>query len=309
KVSLNMPYSPQISLKLLLQLIIGAIMISFSSVFVHVSHVEPVVSAFYRLAFGSLFLVTAVVCRQEWRRLSKHMIILSLIPGFFFALDLFFYHLCIKSVGPGLGTIIPNFQVLLLSAAGFFFFGEKIRLTFVLSLPLAFWGLSQVVGLEWKMMDASYQNGILWGLAAAFCYAVFLLGMRQIQSREMSESRFLGLTVVCLISGLLLSLEVVRTGNSFQIPDLQSISSLLALGFFSQFLGWFLITTALPFLPPSLTGLILLLQPALAFVWDVSFFGKPAGTMNWIGLAAVLFAIYLGANRNVPVKINKNRLP
>ncbi len=44
----------------------------------------------------------------------------------------------------------------------------------------------------------------------------------------------------------------------------------------------------------SLSGLILLLQPALAFVWDVSFFQRPTTLVNWLGVLVALAAIYLG---------------
>jgi drug/metabolite transporter (DMT)-like permease len=81
------------------------------------------------------------------------------------------------------------------------------------------------------------------------------------------------------------------------IPDRQSLLSLLTLGIFSQGVGWILISNALPRLRVSLSGLILLLQPALAFVWDVSFFDRPTSVVNWIGVAVVLVAIYMGSAR------------
>ena len=62
------------------------------------------------------------------------------------------------------------------------------------------------------------------------------------------------------------------------------------------------ISNALPKVCASLSSLILLLQPALAFVWDVLFFQRPTSIRNWVGLAVVLVAIYLGARRTKPVR-------
>ena len=59
-------------------------------------------------------------------------------------------------------------------------------------------------------------------------------------------------------------------------------------------MGWILITNALPKIRASLSGLILLLQPALAFVWDVLFFQRPTTPVNWLGVLVALVAIYLG---------------
>ena len=71
-------------------------------------------------------------------------------------------------------------------------------------------------------------------------------------------------------------------------------TALLALGGFSQVAGWLLITNALPKMRASLSGLILLLQPALAFVWDVLLFQRPTTALNWTGVGLALAAIYLG---------------
>jgi drug/metabolite transporter (DMT)-like permease len=42
-------------------------------------------------------------------------------------------------------------------------------------------------------------------------------------------------------------------------------------------------------------GLALLLQPALAFGWDILFFDRPTTMLEYVGAAVVLAAIYLGS--------------
>jgi drug/metabolite transporter (DMT)-like permease len=71
--------------------------------------------------------------------------------------------------------------------------------------------------------------------------------------------------------------------------------SLVALGLMSQTVGWLIITHSLPRIPAAIAGLILLLQPSLAFVWDVIFFDRQTSTMAWSGVALALSAIYMGA--------------
>lgn len=100
--------------------------------------------------------------------------------------------------------------------------------------------------------------------------------------------------MVSLITTLFLAGELVRTGEGFQIPNLQSLWALLALGLGSQVTGWLLITNALPSVRTSLSGLVLLLQPAGAFVWDVILFQRPTTMINWLGVLLALAAIYLG---------------
>ncbi len=109
-------------------------------------------------------------------------------------------------------------------------------------------------------------------------------------------------------STFFLGFENYRLGNSFRIPDLQSLLVLLAMGLFSQSTGWILITNALPHIRASLSGLILLLQPALAFAWDVLFFQRPTNRLNWIGVCVVLLAIYFGTVRlSRPKRCNRTK--
>ena len=64
---------------------------------------------------------------------------------------------------------------------------------------------------------------------------------------------------------------------------------------FRSVIAWLLISTALPQVDPIRVGLILLLQPAGAFIWDIFIFNLP---VTWITLAGVIItlgAIYLGS--------------
>ncbi len=278
-------------------LLIGAVMISFSGVWVKISHVSPMVSAFYRVFFGGLILLAVAGLKRETVWQGRRFMGWSLLCAFFFALDLGLYHYAVHLVGPGLGTILPNFQVFILAAIGVALWGEKLRLLYVMAVPLALLGLFLVVGIDGSKLSADYRLGVLCGLGAAACYAGFLLSIRKLQREQQGATFFSVLTTVSLMTAALLTLEVLRSGATFVIPDRQSLLALAALGFFSQFAGWLLITNALPQIRASLSGLILLLQPALAFVWDVLFFQRPTSLLNWIGVLLALIAIYLGTSR------------
>lgn len=275
-------------------LLIGAVMISFSGVWVTVSHVSPATSAFYRALFGSFFLMAGALWRREIRWLSWRQNKLILFCGGFLALDLTFYHYGIQFVGPGLGTILPNFQVFLMALAGALFFKEKLRPVYWGAVPLGIAGLMLVVGVAWQELDHTYKLGIYAGLAASVCYTAFLLSLRKLQSDEAAASFFNVLLMVSLTTALCIGLEMLLAGISFTLPDARAILSLSALGLFSQCAGWILIATALPHIRVSLSGLILLLQPLLSFVWDVLFFDRPTTALNWFGVGIVLAAIYMG---------------
>ncbi len=272
----------------------GALMISFSGVWVKLSHVTPTASAFYRVLIGGILLLLGSLWRRELQWMTRRQTGLVLICSAFFTFDLIFFHASIHFVGPGLGTILPNFQVFIMALVGALFFREKLDRIYLWSPPMAIAGLFLLVGIQWHLLGAQYKLGIYLGLAASVCYAGFLLTLRKLQADKHGISFFFILMVVSLITAGMIALEMVRTGDTFIIPDLQSLLALSSLGVFSQGVGWILIANALPHIRISLSGLILVLQPALSFVWDVLFFARPTSGLNWIGVIMVLAAIYMG---------------
>jgi len=286
----------------LASLLTGAVMISFSGVWIKTSHVAPVVSAFYRVFFGGLILLAATFSNHEFQWHGKRHFFLGLVCGLFFAFDLAFYHFSVDYVGPGLGTILPNFQVFIIAAISIVFLKERVHPLFLASIPIAFLGLFLIVGVDWRALGTDYPAGVYFGLAAAVCYAGYLLSIRRLQADQRGVSFFYVLTLVSLVTAVFLGLEVWREGHSFGIPDLQTLLSLGALALFSQSVGWILIAHALPGMRASLSGFILLLQPSLAFVWDVLLFQRPTSLLNWIGVVLALAAIYIGTVMRIPSK-------
>lgn len=276
------------------QVLLGAFFISFSGVWVKIADVPPTTSAFYRVFFGFLFLLAACLWRRDFMKVTPARLLLITLCGLLFALDLFCWHASIHFIGPGLATILGNFQVFVLSAAGILFFGEVLRGRFFAAVPLAILGLYLVVGVQWGSLTDEYRTGLFLGLLTALCYSGFLLTLRKIQTDGKHYSFFFALMLISLTCAIFLGIRMVTAGDSFAIPDSVSLISLINLGFFSQTLGWALIANAMPKIRASFTGLILLLQPALAFVWDVLFFARPTDLLNWAGIILTLTAIYLG---------------
>ena len=182
----------------------------------------------------------------------------------------------------------------ILTGFGVLFLRERVHLSFVLAIPIALFGLWLLVGSPWHALGVEYRWGIVLGLLTALCYSGFLVILRKLQSEAETCSLFFNLMLISGATALLLGLSMVGAKTSFAIPDRISWMALIALGLLSQTIGWVLIAGGMPKLPASLTGLVLLFQPLLAFVWDVLLFERPTTAVNWIGVAVTLLALYLG---------------
>jgi drug/metabolite transporter (DMT)-like permease len=280
-----------------LALFAGAICISFSSVFVKTSDVPSTVSAFYRVLFGSVFIIIACYYQREFKLKSWKKNLQAVFCGLLFAFDLFAWHISIRFVGPGLATILANFQVFILSFIGILFFKEKTGLIFFLSVPLAVCGLFLLIGVDIEQLSSDYLTGVWFGLATACFYSMFLLCLRNLQGKDDQPPMFYYQMILLLSCSLFLGGKIAVSGESFIIPSSTSLTSLVGLGFLSQAVGWVIISFSLPKVQASHAGLILLLQPSLSFVWDVLFFNRSTGMIGWVGLVIVLVAIYLSAFR------------
>ena len=294
-----MPHREQLSQdQALLRTTLGAMMISFSAVWVKLAHVTPTASAFYRVFLGGLFLLIILGIQRKKIKTKSTFSGLSLLAGLFFAIDLYVWHHSIQYIGPGLATILSNFQVFMVPVVGLILYGERPGLRFILSVPPALMGLFMIVGIRWNALPPDYLMGIWYGFLTAIFYTAFLISLRKLQSHETSPSPAFNLMIISFFTAAFLAVEMLRTNDSFVIPDLQTGAALVGLGLMSQTVGWLFITRSIPRIPAAIAGLILLLQPALSFVWDVLFFHRNTSTTAWFGVALALSAIYLGTTSN-----------
>ena len=282
----------------LVQMIVGAAAISTTSLFVEVAHVGPTMSAFYRMTFGGSMLLVGLVALRQWRRVRLVELGWLMIPALAFAVDLMIWHRSILYVGPGVATLLGNFQVFLMALAGFVLYHEKLGWQFLAGNALAFFGLYLLVGLDWSVVGAQYQHGVVLGIVTGFAYAIYMLTTRHAQRG--GHVRLAPAQLLCvssLMSAVVLGVVALIEGDSFVIPDTQSIAALVGLGFVGQVFGWVLLTRAMPQLQASTIGLLLLLQPALSFVFDVILFARPTRATDWIGVALSLLGIFIGSYR------------
>ena len=274
-------------------MLIAALIISSSSVWVKVAEMGASAIGFYRTLIGGLLMVLLCLIKGNalWRNLA-YMKWLTL-GAIFFAADLWFWHRSIQFIGPGLATVLGNVQVFFMTLFGYLFLKETIGLKFFVGLTFTFFGLFLLVGLQWNGFSSAYQLGVFYGLATAVAYTGFMLCLRHTQSQTNALTPMANLGVLSVICALLLATVVLFEGGSFEVPNIKSWLAVFALSVFCQVLGWVLITKTMPDLPTSIVGLLLLLQPAMSMVWDVLFFDRPTGLNDVFGLGLVLSGIYL----------------
>ncbi len=278
-------------------LVLGSVCISFSPVFVKLAHVGPTSAAFWRMAIGGLALACAAWLRGGLTLGSPGALGLTLACAVAFGLDLLAWHRAIHLIGPGMATILANSQAVLLAAWGVFALGERSLPRLLAALGLAACGIWLLFGPDWTARPEASAWGLGLGIAAALCYAAFLIFLRRLQTRQDFTEQLRNMALMGLLSAVLLGGTALLGGESLAIGSRNDLAALLGYGLLGQGLGWTLIAANLPRVPLSTAGLVILLQPSLAFVWDVLLFDRRAGSLDILGLCLALAGIFLGATR------------
>ena len=278
----------------ILALAAGASIVSFTGPIVRVLVVAPTVTAFYRMVFGGAILLLIVFITRLRLRLDRTSILLAAAGALSFSFDMTMWNRSIRLVGPGLATILVGCQVFPMAAIGLAFYREKLTWQLALSVPLAIVGLMMIVGVDWRIGNAGFRHGVLFGLGSACCYCGYLVALRKLQHGAALGGRVSNMATVSLCCAAFLGIIALTQRESFAIPSMPSLGLLVALGVIGQVLAWVLMSGGLPRVRHSLASLLLLLQPLLASVWDVIFFKHPVTALQAVGAALTFGAIYLG---------------
>jgi len=286
-----------------LRLFIGAALISLSPVWVKLVDVPPSTSGFYRVLFGGAALVIYLLVTRRRLHMTRQTWSLLIIASVFLSLDLWFWHRSIIYVGPGLSTLLANFQVFIMMIVGIVFLRQMPRPVQMFAVPLAFLGLILIIGLDWDALPKDYKLGVIFGLLTAAAYASYLLTLRKVRETSTFRVPTREMAVVSVICAVMLAATVLVEGQSLAIPTIEDMGWLVAYGVLSHCLGWLFIVSSLSEVSTVEAGLALLLQPTLSFVWDVLFFSRPMTAMELLGAGIALIAIYLGTARSTSKQV------
>ncbi len=279
------------------RLFAGAVLISFSPVFVALVDLSPTVSAFYRVLIGGAAL--AVVWAMQRSRTHAGGTAAAMLAGaaVFFALDLWFWHRSIIYIGPGRSTLLANLQVFFMIAAGAWLFAQRPTRRQLVAAAFAVVGLAVMIGPRWLAPTAGYRLGVVLGLLTAASYAGYLLCLRAARARSRSALPAREVAIVSFAAAALLGATAVAEGQGLAVASARDMFWLACYGLLSHACGVLLIASSLNRVTPAETGIALLLQPVLSFVWEVVLFGMEPSLFEIAGAAVTLAAIYAGAVR------------
>ncbi|EWY37468.1 membrane protein [Skermanella stibiiresistens SB22] len=278
----------------LIALLAGALGIALSPIFVRLSEIGPVATAFWRIGFAMPVLLVWLALEGRGtdapRRPSTRRDYLRLTwAGLFFAGDLAVWHWSIQFTSVANSTLLANFAPIFVTLVAWAVFKERFSRVFVGGLALAIGGAVVLMG-ESLSFSASHLFGDALGVVTAMFYAGYILSVGRLRA-EFSTATIMTWTGV--VTGVTLLPITLLSGESLIAPTLHGWIILAGLGVISHAGGQSLIAYALAHLPPAFSSVSLLLQPAAAGVFAWMLLDEPLSLLQALGAAIVLAGIFM----------------
>ena len=274
----------------------GGIVVSFAPILYAISDANPLTGAFFRMLYALPFLLIIILFRKTKDSRSTNTRLIAVIAGFAFSLDFLAYHSTVDWIGTGIGTLIGNSQVIIVTLVSWWLFGERPNLSILICLPIVMFGLILISGV---LDDDPYGEhpvrGVIAGVFTAIFYSLFLIIYR-FANRELAPAVNLQFdsTAGCALGLVILSFLPLQSIHvepiDFQ-PSVPMHGWLLALAILSQVIGWLAIAHSLPRLPAAYTSFAILLQPTLTIVWGILLLSESPSLQQAIGMFLILGSI------------------
>ncbi|GIZ50758.1 DMT family transporter [Noviherbaspirillum aridicola] len=276
-------------------LLVGGMSIGFAGIFMRLSDVNPIASAFWRMALAAPFLwAWAFAVRGQDRAAGKRtdFTLALVLAGVWFAGDMALWHLSLHYTTVANATLLSNFAPIFIAL--WVWFAHKVRFSriFIVGMSCALVGAVMLVGpgAAGAPGGGSKLAGDALGLASAVFYAAYQLSVKDARSAY-STARLMAWSTT--VTGLALLPFALLSPGAFWPEAAAGWLPLLALALVAQIGGQTVIAYALAHLPASLSSVSLLIQPLTAAVAAWLIFQEALVPLQMLGGALLLWGIYL----------------
>ncbi len=272
-------------------LLLGGVFIGGSPIFVRLSEVGPMATAFWRVALALLPLLiwsrAAAATATDTKPAGFADYGLLVMPGLFLAADLAAWHLALHMTSVANATLLANLAPIFVTLGSWALFRAHVSRLFITGLVTALLGVVVLKG-----GPAAIGDGRLAGDATAIVAAVFYAGYILSIGRLRARFSTIRIMIWSTASAALCMLPLALVFEADFMPvALFGWAMLAGLALISHAGGQGLIIYALAFLPPAFSSLTLLLQPVVAAILAWLLLSEPVGAMQAIGGAIVLIGI------------------
>jgi drug/metabolite transporter (DMT)-like permease len=307
----QMPKQSNTGLLAFLALIVGAIAMGASPIFVRFAEVGPFTSAFWRvaLALPALWLWARMEAppgnalqmpgegADRPARIDRATAASVILAGVFFSGDLIFWHLAIVNTSVANATFMAVLAPVWVALGSGLFLGERVDRKTVIGLGLCLAGATALIG-ESLSLRPQQVIGDIYGFITSFFFGAYFLAVRRAR-RVLGTGRMLFWSSLVTAALLLAAAQIAE--DRMWPSAAVAVAALLALALVSHTGGQGLLAFALGHLPAAFSALVIFLEAVAAAGLGWLILGEALGLVQALGALAILAGIAAARPRRPPV--------
>ena len=281
----------------LVALVLGALAMGISPIFVRHAEVGPFASAFWRVALA-LPLLWAWATWEAQRngdppsaafRVDRAIV----YAGLAFSADLLFWHLAILHTSVANATFLATMTSVWVVLGSGLLIGERVGAEVIRGMVLCVVGAAALIGLSFSFAPA-HVAGDLFGLATSLFFGLYFLAVRSAR-RRVGSGRITFLSSL-LTAAVLLVVATTVEGNLLP-ASMSGVYALVALALLSHAAGQGLLAYALGRLTAAFSSLVIFIEAIAAALFAWVLLGEPVSALQAAGGALILAGIFLARPR------------
>lgn len=284
----------------LIALIIGAVAMGVSPVFVREAEIGPFASAFWRVAIALpvLAIWAGWELKKSGRKLRLNLSMAAVLAGVFFTGDLTFWHLSIVNTTMANATLLSCLApawVLIFSRA---FIGEEVSFNAFIGMAVCLVGAALLIGTSFQL-NPERLWGDIYGVITSFFFGLYFLAVR-VARRTMGGGELIFNST--LVTAILMLIIATISGNGFVPATTAGYTALLALGLLSHAGGQGLLALAIGSLSAVFSSLVIFIEAIAAAFFGWLIFSEALTTGQLLGGGLILAGIWLARPRKAKTK-------
>ncbi|WP_183243998.1 DMT family transporter [Anoxybacillus mongoliensis] len=257
------------NMKAYIALIIGALSISTSAIFVKFTDAPSAVIAFYRLFFAVVLMTPLFIVKhiRETKQMNKKDWAFAVLSGTLLAFHFILWFESLRYTSVASSVVLVTLQPIFAFIGGFFFFKENITTSEWISALLAILGSVIISWGDFRVSGEALYGDVLALIACAMVTGYWLVGQHLRKQFSLITYTY----IVYGIASIVLSGYVTLFRYSFFSYDVDDWSYFILLAVIPTLLGHSLFNWAMKWVNAAMVSMAILFEPigaiVLAYIW------------------------------------------
>ncbi|EPZ39779.1 MULTISPECIES: DMT family transporter [Anoxybacillus] len=291
-------------MKAYIALIIGALSISTSAIFVKFTDAPSAVIAFYRLFFAVVFMTPLFIVKhiRETKQMNKKDWAFAVLSGTLLAFHFILWFESLRYTSVASSVVLVTLQPIFAFVGGFFFFKEKMTMSEWVSALLAILGSVIISWGDFRVSGEALYGDMLALIACAMVTGYWLVGQHLRKQFSLITYTY----IVYGIASLVLSVYVSLFRYSFLSYNANDWWCFVLLAVIPTLFGHSLFNWAMKWVNAAMVSMAILFEPIgaiiLAYIWldEKVYLSQGIGSFFIIvGIGAYILGKHIKNNKKI----------